>query len=72
MTRKSVGWLVEEFRFAGLEGEMYDDEEIEMSSQGRMNIVNTQGIKRLAVSVGSDKAYDEAAVLNSSLGSNNY
>jgi hypothetical protein len=64
--------LVEEFRFAGLEGEMYDDEEIEMSSQGRMNIVNTQGIKRLAVSVGSDKAYDEAAVLNSSLGSNNY
>jgi hypothetical protein len=64
--------LVEEFRFAGLEGEMYDDEEIEMSSQGRMNIVNTQGMKRLAVSVGSDKAYDEAAVLNSSLGSNNY
>lgn len=51
---------------------MYDDEEIEMSSQGRMNIVNTQGMKRLAVSVGSDKAYDEAAVLNSSLGSNNY
>jgi hypothetical protein len=64
--------LVEEFRFAGLEGEMYDDEEIEMSSQGRMNIVNTQGMKRLAVSVGSDKAYDEAAALNSSLGSNNY
>ena len=50
---------------------MYDDEEIEMSSQGRMNIVNTPGIKRFAVSVGSDKAYDEAAVLNSSLGSNN-
>ena len=64
--------MVEEFRFAGLEGEMYDDEEIEMSSQGRMNIVNTQGMKRLAVSVGSDKAYDEAAALNSSLGSNNY
>lgn len=64
--------MVEEFRFAGLEGEMYDDEEIEMSSQGRMNIVNTQGMKRLGVSVGSDKAYDEAAVLNSSLGSNNY
>ena len=62
----------EKFRFAGLEGEMYDDEEIEMSSQGRMNIVNTPGIKRFTVSVGSDKAYDEAAVLNSSLGSNNY
>ena len=64
--------MVEWFRFAGLEGEMYDDEEIEMSSQGRMNIVNTQGMKRLAISVGSDKAYDEAAALNSSLGSNNY
>jgi hypothetical protein len=64
--------VVEWFRFAGLEGEMYDDEEIEMSSQGRMNIVNTQGMKRLTISVSSDKVYDEAAALNSSLGSNNY
>ena len=40
-TRKFVSYHNPFFRFGGLEGEMYDDDEIELNSQGRSIIINS-------------------------------